>query len=163
MRISIIVAIAENGLIGRDGDLPWRLSEDLKRFKETTMGKPIIMGRKTWKSIGRPLPGRPNVVISRDPNYAADGIDVVQSIEQAFARACELGSDEIMVIGGAEIYRLALSDADRMYITEVHLRVEGDTHFPHFDRNDWRESVREGPFLAEKSDLTFSFVQLDRV
>ena len=163
MRISIIVAVAENGLIGRDGDLPWRLSEDLKRFKEITMGKPIIMGRKTWESIGRPLPGRPNVVISRDPNYAADGVDVVQSVEQALARACELGSDEIMVIGGAEIYRVALSDAERIYVTEVHSKVEGDTHFPHFDRNDWRESVREGPFLDEKSNLTFSFVQLDRV
>ena len=118
MRISIIVAIAENGLIGRDGDLPWRLSEDLKRFKETTMGKPIIMGRKTWKSIGRPLPGRPNVVISRDPNYAADGIDVVQSVEQAFARARELGSDEIMVIGGAEIYRLALPMTNSLIATQ---------------------------------------------
>ena len=88
---------------------------------------------------------------------------MVQSVEQAFARARELGSDEIMVIGGAEIYRLALSDADRMYITEVHSKVEGDSHFLLFDRNDWRESAREGPFLAEKSDLTFSFVQLDRI
>jgi len=163
MRTSIIVAMAKNGVIGRDGDLPWRLSEDLKRFKETTMGKPIIMGRKTWESIGRPLPGRPHIVISRDPHYAADGVDVVQSVEEALACAREFGTDEIMVIGGAEIYRLALSGTDRMYVTEVHSEIEGDTQFPEFDRSEWRESVREGPFSTEKSDLTFSFVQFDRV
>ena len=163
MCISIIVAMSENGLIGRDGDLPWRLSEDLRRFKEITMGKPIIMGRKTWESIGRPLPGRPHVVISRDPNYAADGVDVVQSFKQALARAHELGSAEIMVIGGADIYRLALPDADRMYVTEVHSEFEGDTHFPEFDRTEWRESGREGPFSANKNNLTFSFVKFDRV
>ena len=163
MCTSIIVAMSENGLIGHEGDLPWRLSEDLRRFKEITMGKPIIMGRKTWESIGRPLSGRPHVVISRDPNYAADGVDVVHSFEQALARTHELGSSENMVIGGADIYRLALPDADRMYVTEVHSEFEGDTHFPEFDRNEWRESGREGPFSADKNNLTFSFVKFDRV
>jgi len=163
MCTSIIVAMSENGLIGHEGDLPWRLSEDLRRFKEITMGKPIIMGRKTWESIGRPLSGRPHVVISRDPNYAAEGVDVVHSFKQALARAHELGSAEIMVIGGADIYRLALPDADRMYVTEVHSEFEGDTHFPEFDRNEWRESGREGPFSADNNNLTFSFVKFDRV
>jgi dihydrofolate reductase len=171
MRVSLIVAMAENGVIGRDGDLPWRISEDLKRFKEITMGKPIVMGRKTWESIGRPLPGRPHIVISRDPAYevvGAEGVDVVASLEAALARAGELiksGAveiDEVMIIGGAEIYRLALGRADRIYLTEVHRDIEGDTVFPDFDRAEWRETAREGPFTVGHGILQYSFVTYDR-
>ncbi len=166
MRTSIIVAMAENGVIGRDGGLPWRLSEDLKRFKDITMGKPIVMGRKTWESIGRPLPGRPHVVISRDAAYTAEGVDVVQDVDAAIARARALadgtGVEELMIIGGAEIYRLALPITNRMYVTEIHSSIDGDTHFPKFDRDEWQETAREGPLAAGKSDLTYSFIQLDR-
>lgn len=166
MRLSLIVAMAENGVIGRDGELPWRISADLKNFKALTMGKPMIMGRKTWDSLGRPLPGRPHVVVSRDPNFAADGVVGAVSFEDALTRARklarEVGKDEIMVIGGAEIYRAALDQADRIYLTEVHRTVEGDTSFPEFDRAGWSESEREGPFTDDDGALEYSFVTLAR-
>ncbi|HAA93900.1 MAG: hypothetical protein CMM48_15355 [Rhodospirillaceae bacterium] len=162
MRLSLIVAMAENRVIGRDGDLPWRIPEDLQRFKNTTMGKPMIMGRKTWESLGRPLPGRPHIVISRDPEYAADGVVTVTSFEDARANAEALADDEIMVIGGAEIYRAALDRANRIYLTEVHQAVDGDTYFPEFDRTDWVETEREGPITVADDGLQFSFVNLDR-
>jgi dihydrofolate reductase len=143
MELAILVAIAENGVIGRDGGLPWRLSSDLKRFKADTMGKPILMGRRTWESIGRPLPGRLNIVISRDKDFRAEGAEVVASLPEAVALATARarsmeGADEICVIGGGEIYRQALPLADRLYVTHVLAKVEGDTHFPTIDPAAWR-------------------------
>ncbi len=139
--ISLIVAASTNNVIGNDGELPWRLSDDLKRFKAVTMGKPIVMGRKTFESIGRPLPGRQNIVITRQGNFSADGCDVVQSIEQAVDVAG--GADEIMVIGGSEIYAAFLPIADRIYLTRVHTEVEGDAFFPNLDETVWRDSASE--------------------
>lgn len=142
MKIGIYVAIAENGVIGRDGGLPWRLSTDLKRFKSDTMGKPIVMGRRTWESFPRkPLPGRQNIVITRDRSYKAEGADIVQSLDEALASAGrgEMAlSGEIAVIGGAEIFAQALPLADRLHITHVLAPVEGDVFFPPIDRNEWR-------------------------
>jgi dihydrofolate reductase len=126
--ISIIVAASENGVIGRGGELPWRLSDDLRRFKAITMGKPIVMGRKTWESIGRPLPGRQNIVITRQTGFEADGCDVVGSIDEAVVVAGDAA--EIMVIGGSEIYALSLPQAKRVYLTRVHAEIEGDATFP---------------------------------
>jgi dihydrofolate reductase len=142
MQIAIYVAIAENGVIGRDNGLPWRLSTDLKRFKATTMGKPIIMGRKTWESIGRPLPGRASIVVTRDANFRAEGADVVTSLEDGITLAavrgrCMPGADEACVIGGGEIYRQALALADRLYVTHVLADIDGDTHFPPIDPAVW--------------------------
>ena len=161
MRVTIVVAMAENRTIGKDGDLPWRLPADLKHFKAVTMGKPILMGRKTWESIGRPLPGRLNVVITRDADYRADGVTVVHSLEGALEAARESGADEACVVGGAEIYRLALPLADRLELTEVHAAVEGDTAFPAFDPADWSETAR-ARFEAEDGRPAFSFVSLER-
>src|SRR5262245_8417642 len=126
--VSLIVAMAENGVIGRDNALPWRLPEDLRRFKTITMGKPVIMGRKTFESIGKPLPGRTNIVLTRDKSWSADGVSVVHSFDEAMARAGEVA--EVAVIGGAELFRMALARADRIYLTLVHAEVAGDVVFP---------------------------------
>jgi len=136
MTISIIVAASENNVIGAAGELPWRLSEDLKHFKATTMGKPIVMGRKTWESIGRPLPGRQNIVITRQAKFNAEGCDVVASLDEAAATAGD--EQEIMVIGGGEIYSLALPMAGRLYLTRVHTEIDGDAFFPEIDETEWR-------------------------
>lgn len=138
--VALIVAVSRNGVIGRDGDLPWHLPEDLQHFKRLTLGKPIIMGRLTWESIGRPLPGRTNIVISRTPDYEAPGAEVVPSFEAALAHASPLvdADGEIMIIGGAQIYRAALPLADRIYRTRVGVDVVGDTVFPELDSADWR-------------------------
>jgi len=159
VRISLIVAVAENGVIGRDGDLPWRIPADLKFFKETTIGHPIVMGRKTHQSIGRALPGRANIVITRDPGFAGDDISVVSDFDAALRAAGE--ADEVMVIGGAQIYELALPRADRIYLTEVHVAAEGETRFPDLDHDVWRETARvDHP--AEGETPAFSFVTLER-
>ncbi len=145
MRISLIVAMAENRVIGRDGGLPWHIPGDLAFFKEQTLGKPIVMGRKTWGAIGRPLPGRPNIVITRDRDFRAEGAHVTHSLDQALDIAQGLiGSDdgEVMIIGGAEIYRQALALADCIYLTEVHLNPEGDALLDDFEAADWRETWR---------------------
>lgn len=167
MRIALVVAMAENRVIGADGDLPWRLSSDLKYFKQVTMGKPIVMGRKTFQSIGRPLPGRDNIVITRNAEFAADGVqavgDVAAALSLAHALAKEKGADEICIIGGGEIYRQTLPMADRVYLTEVHMEVEGDTLFPEQDPADWREVSREAREAGEKDSADFSLVVLDRV
>lgn len=137
MTISIVVAISANGVIGRDGGLPWHLPSDLKRFKALTLGKPVVMGRKTWESIGRPLPGRPNIVISRKADFEAAGAIVVPSLEAALAagrqQAAVLGVDEVCIIGGGEIYRQALDVADTLHITQVSAVIDGDTTFPAVD------------------------------
>jgi len=165
-RLCLIVAMAENRVIGKDGDLPWRLPEDMKWFKETTMGKPLIMGRNTWESLPRkPLPGRANIVLTGQADYEAEGAIVVNdygtAVENAKQAAVEAGADEIMIIGGAQVYKAALANADRLYLTEVHAAIDGDTVFPEFERSDWREISRndrqpeEGP--------AYSFVVLERV
>ena len=142
MKLAILVAIAANGVIGRDGGLPWRLSSDLRRFKADTMGKPIVMGRKTWASIGRPLPGRLNIVVTRDRGFQAEGAEIAGSLEEAITLAtvrarCMAGADEICVIGGGEIYRQALPLADRLYVTHVLAEIPGDTFFPAIDPDVW--------------------------
>lgn len=133
VRLSIIAAVAANGVIGHDGDMPWKLSTDLKRFKAITTGKPVIMGRKTFASIGRPLPNRVNVVLTRDASFEAPGAIVVPTLDAAIAAASDTGAEEAMVIGGGEIYRAFLDRADRLYITHVDASPTGDTHFPEID------------------------------
>jgi dihydrofolate reductase len=140
-RLTLIVARARNGVIGRNGALPWRLPEDLAHFKRTTMGHPIIMGRKTWESIGRPLPGRRSIVVSRQAGFIAAGAEVAASLDDAL-RLCQ-GSAEVFVIGGAQLYRDALARADRLIVTEIDADFEGDTHWPAIDPAQWREAERE--------------------
>jgi dihydrofolate reductase len=137
-RVTIIVAVSENGVIGRDLDMPWKLSTDLKRFKAVTMGKPLIMGRKTFLSVGeRPLPGRPHIIVSRNADYRPDGVDVVSSLDEALtlakSKAAELGVDEVFVAGGGEIYRQAMAFADQLSVTHVAVKLDGDTFFPEID------------------------------
>ena len=167
MRISLIVALTENRVIGLDGVMPWHLSEDLKYFKRVTMGAPIIMGRKTFDSIGRALPGRTNIIITRDIDYYAEGIEVAHDFESAIEKASSVagsqGKEEVFVIGGAQIYALALAQAERLYLTEIHIACAGDAYFPEIYASDWQEIERDarGP---ETSDCpAYSFVVLDRV
>ena len=142
MNLSILVAVAENGVIGREGQLPWHLSSDLRRFKRLTMGHAILMGRKTWESIGRPLPGRTSIVISRQTDYQPghDGVLVATNLDEALAQARRLDAeaDEAFIIGGAGIYEMCLPRADRLLVTRVHAQIEGDVHFPQFDWNAWQ-------------------------
>jgi dihydrofolate reductase len=145
-RVALVVAVAKNGVIGKDNKLPWRLPGDLKHFRELTWGKPIVMGRKTFQSLGRPLPGRDNIVVSRSRRWDAGGVTVVPTVESALEVAAPLakakGVDEVMIIGGAQIYALALPLADRVYLTEVDAAPEGDTFFPALDPATWRETDR---------------------
>jgi len=157
-RISLIVAVARNGVIGKDGKLPWHLPEDLKRFKALTMGHHLIMGRKTWESIGRPLPGRTSVVVTRQSNYSAPGALVTHSLAAAI-EACQ-GDDEIFVIGGAETYREALPRADRVYLTEVLADYAGDTWFPELG-GEWHEVSRE-PHRGDGSAVAVTYVVYER-
>jgi dihydrofolate reductase len=156
MDVAIFAAVAENGVIGRDNGLPWRLSTDMKRFKATTMGKPIVVGRKTWESFPkRPLPGRLNIVITRDPHYRAEGAEVVTSLADALTLArtrvrCAPGVDEVCIVGGGEIYRQAMPLADRLYITHVHASPDGDTRFPEIDPATWEEVGSEDVPAGEK-------------
>ncbi len=161
--IALIVAVAENGVIGRDGALPWRIPEDMKWFVERTKGKPCIMGRKTWESLPkRPLPGRTNIVVTRDDAYEAERAVVVSSVDAAIGMAASEEPDEIMIIGGAEIYRAALPVADRIYLTSIHGEVAGDTFFPDLDRAAWRETIVEvHPSTAERP-IGYSFIILDK-
>jgi len=158
--ISLIVAVSTNNVIGADGDLPWRLSDDLKRFKAVTMGKPIVMGRKTYESIGRPLPGRQNIVITRQGGFTAEGCDVVQSTAEAVEVA--EGADEIMVIGGSQIYAVFLPLAERIYLTRVHTEVEGDVFFPPLDEEEWRESASENYDADALNDYACTVTTLSR-
>lgn len=158
--ISIIVAASENGVIGMQGEMPWRLSSDLKRFKALTMGKPIIMGRLTFESIGKALPGRQNIVISSQEDYAAEGCDVVKSISDAIATAGE--AQEIMIIGGGEIYKQCLPLADRVYLTRVHTDVDGDTWFAELPEGEWHETWVEHHAADDDNAFDYSFVELER-
>ncbi len=158
LRLSLIAAVAANGVIGSDNALPWRLPEDLKRFKMLTMGHPIIMGRKTFESIGRPLPGRRNIVISRNTAFMAEGCETASTLEAALA-ACNGTTDEVFVIGGAQIYAEAMPQADRLYLTEIRMDFPGDARFPEYDRQDWREFSREQICTAD--GMLFDFAIYD--
>jgi dihydrofolate reductase len=158
--LSMIVAMANNNIIGRNNDMPWHLPADLAYFKKITLGKPIIMGRKTFESIGRPLPGRRNIVISRDDHYQAAGIDVVNSVEQALALVD--GSDEIMVIGGGAIYSHCLAKAERLYVTHIDANIEGDTQFPDFYDGTWLMVNSERRLSDEKNIYSLDFCVYQR-
>ena len=166
MMLSLIVARAANGCIGRDNKLPWYLPNDLKYFKRVTLGKPIIMGRKTWESLKGPLPGRTNIVITRQANYVADGAKVVTSLDDAIRMAENValidGVDEAVVIGGAEIYAQALEKVARLYVTEVHADVDGDAFFPAYAQDVWQESGREDFAAEPPNQYDYSFVIYER-
>jgi dihydrofolate reductase len=164
MRISIIVAVAENGVIGRQGQLPWRLSGDLQRFKRLTMGHTIVMGRRTWESIGRALPGRQTVVVSRNSEYRVRtaGVEQVGSLDDALRVAEAGGETEAFVVGGAELYREALGQADRIYLTRVHAAVGGDTYFPNVDWENWQLVESEEHGSDEKNEYAHGFEVYDR-
>jgi dihydrofolate reductase len=162
----LVVAVAENGVIGRDNQLLWRLKTDLGRFRRLTMGRPMIMGRKTFQSIGKPLPGRETVVLTRDPGFAAEGVHVAHSWEEAVARGSELaarmGTDAVAVAGGAEIYARALPHVQTIFLTEVHAAPEGDAVFPAFDRSQFREIRREDHPKGPDDEHPFTFIDLER-
>jgi dihydrofolate reductase len=158
--VSLIVAMAQNGVIGRDNTLPWRLPEDLKRFRSFTLGKPILMGRKTFDSIGRPLPGRDNLVLTRDRSWCAPGVAVVHSVEEALTQAGM--SEELVAIGGAEIYRQVLPFARRIYLTHVHADVEGDIYFPDFDSTQWADVECRMHPADDDHAYPVTFVTLER-
>ena len=158
--LSLIWAMDENRLIGRDNQLPWRLSADLQWFRKQTMGKPVLMGRKTYESIGKPLPGRQNIIITRQ-DIVIEGCTVVHSLKEARASATD--AEEIMVIGGAEIYTRLLAEADRLYITQIHDTFEGDTWFPEFDLSGWQEIHCEAHQPDEKNLYAYSFKILQRL
>ncbi len=161
MKISIIVAAATNNVIGRDGELPWRLPEDLKRFKQLTSGKPVIMGRLTYESIGKPLPDRKNIVLSTRDGLNIDGCEVVDTLQAAIRLA--VGAEEVMVIGGGAVYSQMLPIADRIYMTRINVTVDGDTFFPEIVGNEWQVVDRVDFPADESRQFGFSFVTLDRV
>ena len=164
LELVLVVARADNGVIGREGGLPWRLPADLRRFKAMTVGKPVLMGRKTFESIGKPLPGRHNIVLTRDAAWAADGVSVVPNLAEAIACAGldpRARAEAVMVIGGAEVYAQALPLAERVELTEVHMDAEGDTVLPGFDAAVWREVARVR-HAADGDAPAHSFVTLVR-
>jgi dihydrofolate reductase len=157
--ISIIVAASTNGVIGREGDLPWRMPADLKRFKSLTTGHHLVIGRKTWDELGRPLPGRIMVVVTRDPDFAAEGVTTVHSLDEALE--VSIGDDEVFIAGGGEIYRQAMPLAERLYLTRVHAFVEGDTTFD-FDDSEWVLVSREDHLADEDNPHPYSFLMYER-
>jgi dihydrofolate reductase len=162
MIISIIVAMDEKGAIGRDNRLPWHLSDDLKRFKATTIGHHIIMGRKTYESIGKPLPGRTNIVVTRNPAYQAKGCRIAHSLEEALEIARENGEEEVFVTGGRELFAQALDIADRIYLTRVHADVPANVYFPDFDETNWSEKDSFYHEADEKNEHAFTVKLLER-
>ena len=164
--IVIVAAVAENRVIGADNRLIWRLKSDLRRFKEITWGRPLIMGRKTFESIGRPLPGRETVVLTRDPSFDAKGAEVARSLDEAIsaaeAAAERLGAPEIVVAGGAQVYSQAMPLAERLRLTLVHARPQGDACFPDYDWGDFRETFREDRPEGPDDEHAFTFVDLER-
>ena len=165
MKIALIVATSQNHVIGLDNQLPWHLPEDLQYFKAVTMGKPILMGRKTYDSIGRPLPGRVNIVLTRDTNWTAQGVEVVNDLDAAIAasdKACkDADADELMIIGGEQIYRKFLPVANRLYLTKVEAEIEGDAYFPAIDSKQWRQVAEKIP--EKVGDYAYRFVVLERI
>jgi len=162
----LVVAVADNGVIGRDNQLLWRLRTDLKRFRELTMAKPMIMGRKTFQSIGKPLPGRETIVLTRDPAFSPDGVHVARSWEDAVAQgdvlARKMGAEAVAVVGGAEIYALALPHVQKIYLTQVHVAPEGDARFPAFERSQFREIERRDHPKGADDEHPFTFIDLQR-
>jgi dihydrofolate reductase len=161
MRVAIVVAATDDGVIGKGNALPWRLPDDLKYFKAITLGKPVIMGRRTFESIGKPLPGRTNIVISRKKGFEAIGCITVTSIDAALLAAGDVS--EICVIGGGEIYRQILPRTDTIYLTRVHAEVDGDVFFPPLDAGHWREVRRDDHPTDERHIFPFTFVTLERI
>ncbi|MGH1372447.1 MAG: dihydrofolate reductase [Cellvibrionaceae bacterium] len=160
-RIALIAAQAENRVIGLNNKMPWHLPEDLQYFKKVTLGKPVVMGRKTFESIGRPLPGRTNIVITRQSDWRADGVVAASGLDQALGLAEQESPDELMVIGGAQIYAEALPLAQRIYLTQIHKKIDGDAWFPALD-DQWEQVSRQDGH-SEKQDLGYSFLTFDRV
>jgi len=158
--ISIIAAMAKNRVIGYENRLPWRLPADLQHFKQITMGKPMIMGRKTWESLPGLLPGRPHIVVTRNPDFSAEGAKVVHSLEEGFDAACH--AEEIMIVGGANLYAQTLSHAHRMYLTQIEAEVEGDARFPPYDTDEWRETAREAHRADENNPYDYQFITLEK-
>jgi len=162
MLLSIIVAVSENGVIGLDNQLIWRLPDDLKRFKELTLGHPIIMGRKTFESIGKPLPGRQSIIITRDTNFSCEGTIVVHSLKEAIEAAKKIETEEAFIIGGGDIYRQVQASCDKLYVTEVHTKTEGDTFFDIENPELWVETARAHHEIDEKHRISFDFVDLQK-
>ncbi len=162
MKISLIVAMAANRAIGLNNQMPWHLSADLKRFKQITMGHPIVMGRKTFEAIGRPLPGRTNIIVSRKSNYVQKDCLAVDSLDAAIREGCRL-ADEIFIIGGATLYEATLPLADTLYITQINQDFDGDTFFPEFDTGQWREVEREDIKNDAAVNFTYSFLKFEKI
>jgi len=160
MKLAIIVATDEQGLIGKDNDLPWKLSADLQYFRRVTMGKPLIMGRNTHESIGRALPGRKNIIVTKNKAYQTEACTVVHSIKDALV-ACDQ-AEEVMVMGGASLYKQLLPTADKLYLTQVHASLVGDTWFPAWNKNEWSEIKREDYLADEKNDYAYSFIVYEK-
>jgi dihydrofolate reductase len=159
-RLELVVAIARNGVIGKGNGLPWHLRDDLKHFKRTTMGYPMLMGRHTWDSIGRPLPGRQSLVLTRDPSFIAHGASVVRSLGEARAVSSPAGT--LMVVGGAQVYALCLAQAAVIHLTDVHAMPDGDVRFPDWSRETWRETWREEHRADADNDYDFTLLRLER-
>jgi dihydrofolate reductase len=157
MIISLIAAMGHNRVIGKDNSLPWKLSADMKRFKELTSGKPVIMGRKTFESIGKPLPNRTNIIITRDKDYKTESCVVVHSVEEALKAA--KGNKEIMIIGGEQIFKQFLPIANKMYLTFIDEDFEGDAYFPEYNKSEWKEVKKE----EHNNELKYAFVDLERI
>ncbi|BAX79714.1 dihydrofolate reductase [Labilibaculum antarcticum] len=160
MNVSIIVAVSRNLVIGKDNQLIWKLSADLKRFKALTTGHTVIMGRKTFDSIGKPLPNRTSIVVTRQKDYEIEGCIVVNSLEEAFEKAAD--QEEVFVIGGGAIYEEALAKANKVYYTKVHKNFEGDTFFPVLDLKEWESVKREDCYPDEKNEVPYSFIEYKR-
>lgn len=164
--VILVAAVADNGVIGRDNQLIWRLKSDLRRFRALTMGKPLIMGRKTYDSIGRPLPGRETIVLTRDPAFSAPGVHVAHDLDAALALAEHIGEQmaapEIVVAGGGDVYAQALPRADGLRLTRVHVRPEGDATFPPYDAAAFRETLREEHAAGPEDEHPFTFIDLER-
>ena len=161
MRLTAVVAATENDVIGRNNGMPWHLPADLAHFKAITLGHPVLMGRKTYEAIGRPLPGRRNLVLSRSPDFAVPGVEVVHSLEAAIAAAGDV--PELMVIGGAALYTLALPRTDRVHLTRLHMTLDGDAHFPALPESQWREVSRSPRRPAdERNACDMTFLVLER-
>jgi dihydrofolate reductase len=161
MKISLIVAMASNRAIGLNNQMPWHLSADLKKFKQITLGSPILMGRKTYESIGRPLPGRTNIIISRNPSYQQNGCLVFDNVEKALT-SCQK-YDEIFIIGGATFYDLMLAKADSLYLTQIHKTFDADTFFPDINFQEWKEVAREDITDDQSVNFSYSFIKLERI
>lgn len=166
IQIALVAAVAENGIIGRDGDMPWRLRDDLAWFKKVTLGKPIVMGRKTFLSIGKALPGRPNIVVTRQTDFSVANVQICHELDTAVALARGLAKDdqqsEICIIGGGEIYQQMLARADRLYLTRVHAQIDGDTLFPTLNPDDWAVTPAGTSGADERNSHACSFFIFDR-